>query len=307
MSELVLLHHNEPMTTSLAIAEGTQNTHESIIKLVRKYVEDLQEFGTFGFEIQKSGGRHTEFAYLNEPQATLLITYLRNNEIVRRFKIALVKAFYELRDRLAGQPPAFETRNLSHGADLAVAADRTFRGFLRSARSSGLPQAQALRVANRKTLDRTGMDMLAELDAEAHVASLEAEAIRKTQAAASHDDPDRYHAIAFGNAWIAGDLPLPAAVCIRSDLHRAYAWWCIASGRNPAGNGKFVSALRSAFKTLRIEDRRLLLDGTLITKGVVIVGNADRSWEGDICRRLGEHATQFAESLAGCLEGRKAA
>lgn len=270
MSELVLLHHNEPMTTSLAIAEGTQNTHESIIKLVRKYVEDLQEFGTFGFEIQKSGGRHTEFAYLNEPQATLLITYLRNNEIVRRFKIALVKAFYELRDRLAGQPPAFETRNLSHGADLAVAADRTFRGFLRSARSSGLPQAQALRVANRKTLDRTGMDMLAELDAEAHVASLEAEAIR-------------------------------------SDLHRAYAWWCIASGRNPAGNGKFVSALRSAFKTLRIEDRRLLLDGTLITKGVVIVGNADRSWEGDICRRLGEHATQFAESLAGCLEGRKAA
>lgn len=165
MSELVLLHHNEPMTTSLAIAEGTENTHESVIKLVRKYVDDLQEFGTFGFEIQKSGGRPTEIAYLNEPQATLLITYLRNSETVRRFKIALVKAFYELRDRLRWkQQPQFNTGSLAHGADLAVASDRTFRSFLRAARSAGMALPQALRIANAKTAERTGMDMLAELD-----------------------------------------------------------------------------------------------------------------------------------------------
>ena len=164
MSELVLLHHNEPMTTSLAIADGTENTHESVIKLVRKYVEDLQEFGPFGFEIQKSGGRPTEVAYLNEPQATLLITYLRNSETVRRFKIALVKAFYELRDRLRGDPgPQFLTGNLAHGADLVVAADRTFRSFMRAGRSAGMALPAALRVANQQTLARTGMDMLAEL------------------------------------------------------------------------------------------------------------------------------------------------
>ena len=128
MSELVLLHHNEPMTTSLAIAEGTENTHESVIKLVRKYVEDLQNFGPLGFEIQKGAklpqggyGKASEYAYLNEPQATLLITYLRNSETVRRFKIALVKAFYEMRDRLRAAPgPQFTTGNLAHGADLAV-------------------------------------------------------------------------------------------------------------------------------------------------------------------------------------------
>ena len=40
-AELVLLHHNEPMTTSLAIAEGTENTHKSVIQLVRKYIEDF--------------------------------------------------------------------------------------------------------------------------------------------------------------------------------------------------------------------------------------------------------------------------
>lgn len=163
MSELVLLHHNEPMTTSLAIADGTENSHESVIKLVRKYVEDLQEFGTFGFEIQKSGGRPTEIAYLNEPQATLLITYLRNTDTVRRFKIALVKAFYEMRDRLRGAPSRDEPLTLSHRADIAVAADRTFRSFLRSARSAGLRLPQALRQANTRTIERTGVDMLAEL------------------------------------------------------------------------------------------------------------------------------------------------
>lgn len=58
----------------------------------------------------------------------------------------------------------FVTSNLSHGADLAVAADRTFRGFLRSARAAGLALPAALRVANQQTVARTGMDMLSELD-----------------------------------------------------------------------------------------------------------------------------------------------
>lgn len=174
MSELVLLHHNEPMTTSLAIADGTENTHKSVIQLIRKYVDDLQNFGPCGFEIHVAGnsasgmrnsaGRPTEVAYLNEQQATLLITYLRNSEIVRRFKIALVKAFFELRDSLRAQTPQFTTRQLDHGADLAVAADRTFRSFLRAARSAGMPLSAALRVANRQTQARTGMDMLSELD-----------------------------------------------------------------------------------------------------------------------------------------------
>ena len=166
MSELVLLHHNEPMTTSLAIADGTENTHESVIKLVRKYVEQLTSFGEVGFQIRLNPqGSPTEFAYLNEPQSTLLITFLRNSDVVVRFKVALVKAFYEMRDRLRGAAqPQFITGNLSHGADLAVAADRTFRSFLRAGRSAGLGLPMALRVANQQTLSRTGMDMLAELD-----------------------------------------------------------------------------------------------------------------------------------------------
>lgn len=100
MNALVQLHGGRAVTTTLAIADGTGNTHESVIKLVRRYEADLQEFGTFGFEIQKSGGRPTEYALLNEHQATLILTMMRNSPVVLEFKKKLVRAFYQMADRL---------------------------------------------------------------------------------------------------------------------------------------------------------------------------------------------------------------
>lgn len=165
MSELVLLHHNEPMTTSEAIAEGVELAHKTVIQLVRKYVEDLQTFGPLAFEMRvaprpQGGGEATEFAYLNEPQATLLITYLRNSEVVRRFKIALVKAFYELR---AAVSPAPTFAAVNHRADVLVSADRTFRAILRSCRAAGARLPAALARANDVTVRETGIDMLAQI------------------------------------------------------------------------------------------------------------------------------------------------
>lgn len=250
MSELVLLHHNEPMTTSLAIAAGTENTHESVIKLVRKYVEDLQEFGAFGFEIQKSGGRPTEVAYLNEPQATLLITYLRNSETVRRFKIALVKAFYEMRDRLRGDPqPQFLTGNLSHGADLAVAADRTFRSFLRAGRSAGMALPQALRIANRQTVERTGMDMLAELDVDPDSAFMPKAASREPEADALAVALRDWLDGAGQGPWSMAEI-LRAAGSIPPDS-RNYAAATVAAGRHLRALGLVVKKTRFGGKPPR--------------------------------------------------------
>ena len=45
-------------------------------------------------------GRPTKIAWLNEPQATFLITLLRNNEIVLDFKSELVDRFYKMRELL---------------------------------------------------------------------------------------------------------------------------------------------------------------------------------------------------------------
>lgn len=97
---LVLMHSGMPATTTLAISHGTRNEHKSVIQLVRNYRADLEEFGGVTFEMrpfETAGGKQErEVAILNEQQSTLILTYMRNSEIVRTFKKALVKAFFEL-------------------------------------------------------------------------------------------------------------------------------------------------------------------------------------------------------------------
>ena len=92
----------QPATTTLAIAAGTEVQHEAVIKLVRKHMPALSEFGEVRFEIRlNQQGSNTEFATLNEPQSSLLIAFMRNSDIVVAFKIALVRGFYEMRAALA--------------------------------------------------------------------------------------------------------------------------------------------------------------------------------------------------------------
>ena len=106
MNQLITVNlNNEAITTSLAIAEGTDNDHASIIKLVRTYSTDIEEFGLLRFEIRprpqgQHGGADVEYAILNEDQSTLLMTYMRNSEIVRNFKKRLVKEFRNMHNSL---------------------------------------------------------------------------------------------------------------------------------------------------------------------------------------------------------------
>lgn len=101
MYELVEVRENDVFTNSKVIAEGTNNQHSSIQRILTKYEEDFNEFGQLRFEIRPvkySRGTNEEKVYLlNEEQATLLMTYLRNNEIVRKFKKNLVHQFYKMR------------------------------------------------------------------------------------------------------------------------------------------------------------------------------------------------------------------
>ena len=93
--------------TTVTIADGTDNQHKSIIRLVRDNLADLEEFGRVGFQnapFVTNGGRQTrEIAQLNEQQATLLLTYMRNNDQVRIFKKNLVRAFYDMAQQLNNQ------------------------------------------------------------------------------------------------------------------------------------------------------------------------------------------------------------
>ena len=95
-TELVHISKNKPFTDSIVIAESVGLNHKRVIELVRKYQKDLEEFGFLTFQTAKKRGTQglkTEYADLNEDQATYLITLFRNTDIVRRFKVQLVKAF----------------------------------------------------------------------------------------------------------------------------------------------------------------------------------------------------------------------
>ena len=93
---IVTIKDGDAVTTTLVIADGTVSDHASVIKLVRTYQADLEEFGLLDFKSESTGGRPTEYAFLNEPQSTLLLTYMRNTEIVRAFKKKLVREFWEM-------------------------------------------------------------------------------------------------------------------------------------------------------------------------------------------------------------------
>ena len=127
MDNLVILKGNDVFTNSWVIAEGTGNSHRAIKSIVDKYSDDFKEFGKLSYhskwfenEKQKkifsdnSKGvsrekTKREVILLNEPQATLLITYLRNTEQVRRFKKNLVFEFYRMRDFIREkQTPAWQ-------------------------------------------------------------------------------------------------------------------------------------------------------------------------------------------------------
>lgn len=114
---LVTIKDGQAVTTTLAIAKGTRSDHASVIKLVRSYQSDLEEFGLLDFKSESTGGRPTEYAFLNEPQATLLLTYMRNTEMVRAFKKKLVREFWDLvqeRNRSRSSMPENYIEALEH-------------------------------------------------------------------------------------------------------------------------------------------------------------------------------------------------
>ncbi len=105
-----------PFTTSDVIAQYSGNTHHAIQQLILKYESDFREFGQLAFEmraVKRPGERGTKYIkvyHLNEEQATLLLTYLKNTPTVRAFKKKLVHQFYAMRDILLQQAVARESR-----------------------------------------------------------------------------------------------------------------------------------------------------------------------------------------------------
>lgn len=104
MNELITFKDGVAVVDTVTIADGVGYPHKNVIALCRKHLDDLKDFGRVEFIIQpfqtKGGPQSREVAILTEDQAILLMAFMQNNEIVRKFKVALVKAFRSVRDAL---------------------------------------------------------------------------------------------------------------------------------------------------------------------------------------------------------------
>ncbi len=137
-----------PVIDTVTIAKGVNVEHRAVIQLVRKYESDFNAFGRVTFEMRPfetaGGTQKREVALLNEDQATLLFTYLKNSEIARSLKIRVVKAFRDCRDELAkvkAAPTQFQIPQTMQEA-LRLAADQ-------------MDKNAALQLENQKLTDKT--------------------------------------------------------------------------------------------------------------------------------------------------------
>ncbi len=105
--KIVMLHKKQLTTTSEIIAANCGIEHKSVIQLIRKYIDKFQQRSPLTFEMRKGkklpqGGfaKSTEYAILNEQQATTLITLFKNTSIVVEFKFKLVDEFTRMKEIL---------------------------------------------------------------------------------------------------------------------------------------------------------------------------------------------------------------
>lgn len=144
---LVLLNGASPYTTSEIVAECAGVKRHAVKSLIEKHRSDLEDFGKVAFQMQplpgsKTGQKITVY-HLNEQQATLLMTYLKNTEQVRAFKKELVRQFYAMRDFIRGrQSPIWqdtralgkEIRRMETDAIKALVAHAEAQGSQHAAR-----------------------------------------------------------------------------------------------------------------------------------------------------------------------------
>jgi prophage antirepressor-like protein len=129
--KLVTISNGEARTTTLAIAERTNNQHKNIMELVRRYQSDLEEFGQVAFEtrpFETAGGvQRREIARLNEHQAILIISYMRNSEVVRAFKKGLVEAFYAMAMKVQQQKAQVSSAEYLAAVEALVVSTRAIQ------------------------------------------------------------------------------------------------------------------------------------------------------------------------------------
>ena len=101
---LVSAINGEARASSEVIARGVEQGHRGVMHLIRTHLVHFEAFGKVQFEMRLNRrGSSTEFAMLNEHQASLLIAFMRNAPRVVEFKVKLIREFFRMRDELTSK------------------------------------------------------------------------------------------------------------------------------------------------------------------------------------------------------------
>lgn len=98
MSLAIAQHEGTLVVDSRLIADELGIQHKNVLATIKKYVDEIQDFGHLAFQTETVsntvGAKNAVvFCYLNEDQATYLMTLSKNTDKVRECKRTLVKAF----------------------------------------------------------------------------------------------------------------------------------------------------------------------------------------------------------------------
>lgn len=114
MPDLVIVKDDELLVSTWDLSKGFQSEHRQIKRLIDDNLADFEEVGERKIESERSlilrfqnaksnvkkSGRPVIEYFLNETQSTYLITLLRNNDVVKKFKKHLTKEFFRQRKLL---------------------------------------------------------------------------------------------------------------------------------------------------------------------------------------------------------------
>lgn len=153
--ELVILKGNDAFTDSLLISKGTGNKHHAIQQLISKYESDFQEFGKVAFEMRPlESGQSAKVFLLNEEQATLLLTYMKNTEQIRTFKKNLVSEFYKMRHFILERQTQTWVETRKYGKLTRKAETDTIQKLVEYAKEQGSGHAEMLYMTYSKLANK---------------------------------------------------------------------------------------------------------------------------------------------------------
>ncbi len=95
MKNIVHIENNDLVVSIQDVADYSKTKYESVKRLLQNNSEEFKELG---LRLPKEYDFKT--LLLNEPQTSFLLTLMKNNPIVKRFKLELVKEFYKMREAL---------------------------------------------------------------------------------------------------------------------------------------------------------------------------------------------------------------